>query len=107
MKNLYVNIDGNSTLVPFLDTVMQKSTVRAADLYPFIDNYAGTHVTDVLLNIFCQYSNTDTNFWSSYEDKYLQKEEDGIPVDYTREYGALYKLNREYGIEPFGVFIDR
>lgn len=107
MKSLYVNVDGNSSLMPFLDSVCKKGTVRAVDLYPFVDGYAGTRVTDVLFNIFCQYSNTDTAFWSSYEDKYLQKEEDGVAVDYTAEYGSLYKLNREYGIEPFGVFIDR
>ena len=107
MSNLYVNIDSNSTLMPFLNKIAQKETVHPEDLHTFVDSYAGTRVTEVLYCVFCQYSNVETAFWSTYADKYLQKEENGIAVDYTPQYQALYRLNKEYDIEPYGVFIDR
>ncbi len=105
--HLFFNIDINTVVTPFLNRVVEREQVTPADLYPFVDQYGGTQITDILFNIFCQYSATDSAIWTTYADKYAQKTENGLPVDYTDRYGAITKLNREYGIDPYAVWIAR
>jgi len=76
-------------------------------LYPFVDIYANTHVTDLLFNIFDQYSATDSKHWTTYREKYLQKIENNLPVDYTKEFEGIYILNQKYRLDPFAVWINR
>lgn len=104
---MFVNVDPNTVIHPFLNRVCGKEHFCKDMLLPFVDQYADTEVTDLLFNIFCQYSATDSEVWGTYEEKYLQKEELGQKVDYTETFGGLYKMNRVYGVDPFEVWINR
>jgi len=70
---LMLNIDINSVVTPFLNKTAQNSVVYEHDLYPFIDQYANTDITDLALNVFCQFSNTPSQIFTDGIDKYLQK----------------------------------
>ena len=105
-RNLYTNIDINSVVTPFLNRAAEIDAADPAVLYPFVDAYAGTQVTDVLYDVFCQYSAVDSAVWTSYRDKYLQKEENGIAVDYTDRYKGLYAFHAN-GIDPYAVWFAR
>ena len=107
MKKLYVNIDINSIVTPFLDRTAAKPDYKTKDLYPFVDQYLKTHTTDLLFCTFCQYSATDSVFWSTYADKYEQTEENGVPVDYKDSYTGIYKIHKEYGDDPYDVWFKR
>ncbi len=104
---LMLNIDINTVVTPFLNTVAAKPTPKKEDLYPFVDQYADTDITDLLFDVFCQYSAVDSDVFTDYAYKYEQKTENGVAVDYTDKYGALYKLNKTYGIDPYAVWLDR
>ena len=62
MKGIFLNIDINTVTFPFLSRVAAQETVTEADLYPFVDQYAGTQVTDLAFDIFCQISMTEYSF---------------------------------------------
>ncbi len=102
---MYLNIDINSRCTPFLNKIAEKDNITKADVEAFLDFYSVGNITDILFCIFCQYSATDSKIWSTYADKYLQKKENGITVDYTEQYKGIYKLNKECGIDPYEVWI--
>ena len=105
-KPIYVNIDINSVTTPFLNKVSEEEPISEETLYPYMEQYANTGVTDILINIFCQYSATDSKIWTTYADKYLQKTENDIQVDYTERYRGLYKFNKA-GIDPHTVWFKK
>lgn len=105
--SLMLNIDINTVVTPFLDAVAAKPTPTKEDLYPFVDQYANTDITDILFDVFCQYSAVDSAVFTDYAFKREQKTENGVAVDYTREFGALYRLNKECGMDPYAVWLDR
>ncbi|NLB16278.1 MAG: hypothetical protein GX827_05640 [Clostridiales bacterium] len=108
MKNrFYTNIDINSVVTPFLNRVSEEENVGEELLYPFVEIYKDTLITDVLLNIFCQYSAAKSEIWSDYADKYEQENENGAEVDYKDLYKGIYKLNSEYSIDPYEVWLRR
>ncbi len=107
LRRVLVNIDINSVTKPFLDRVAESENVTEADLYPFVDVYAGHGVTDVALNVFCQYSAVDSKVISDYRAKYEQKIENGVEVDYRDYYKSIYRLNVECGIDPYDVWFRR
>lgn len=104
---MLVNIDPNTVVHPFLNRICDKEHFSDEMLFPFVDQYADTEVTDLLFNIFCQYSATDSKVLGTYEEKYLQKTELGVPVDYTAFFHCLYRMNRINGCDPFEVWIKR
>ncbi len=104
---LMMNIDINSVVTPFLNSISEKEDFKREDLYPFVDRYANTQITDIIFDIFCQYSATDTAFWSTYKDLYLRTQENGFEVDYRERYRGIYKLNTEYAADPYEVWISR
>lgn len=106
-KPIYVNIDINSCTTPYLNKVAKEENISEATLYSYMDQYADTGVTDILIDIFCQYSATDSAVWSTYADKYLQKTENGVDVDYTDKYKGIYKFNKVHGIDPHTVWFKR
>ena len=61
MARLYMNIDINSYVCPFLNTVLEQENVYPEMLWPFVDVYRSTQVTDVLFDIFCQLSATPSS----------------------------------------------
>ena len=106
-KHFYTNIDINSVVTPFLNSASMEDNISEKTLYPFVDIYADTQITDVLFDIFCQYSATDTAFWSSYADKFEQKNENGVPVDYYGRFCGIYAFNRRFGLDPYAVWFRR
>ncbi len=104
---LMLNIDINSVVTPFLNAAAAKENFETADLYPMVDQYAGTDITDVLFCVFCQYSAVDSRYWTTYADKCSQKMENGVAVDYTKEFGALTKIHQTYGVDPYDVWVKR
>ncbi len=102
---MYVNIDINSRTNPFFISLMDKEVVTEQDVASHLDLYTNHHITDLLFNIFCQYSATDSEIWDSYATKYEQKTENGFPVDYTKGgHAGLYVLNKKHGIDPYRVW---
>ena len=105
-RHFYTNIDINSVVTPFLNRAAEIDAADPAVLYPFVDAYAGTQITDILFDVFCQYSAVDSAIWSSCRDKYLQKEENGLAVDYTDRYKGICAFHAN-GIDPYSVWFAR
>ena len=106
-RKVLVNIDINSVTTPFLNRVAEGEKVSEAELYPFVDIYTEHGVTDLIFDIFCQYSATDSDVFSDYKAKYEQKTENGIEVNYHEDYKGIYRLNAECGIDPYEVWFRR
>lgn len=104
---ILLNIDCDSTITGFLNAVSDKETVSENDLYPFVDVYRDSQVTDVLLNSFGQFSQTPSFVFSDFAFKYRQKTENGVPVDYSEWYRGNVLLHEKYGIDPFDVWFRR
>ena len=104
-RHLYSNIDINTAVTPFLRAAAAGSPDPSV-LYPFVDLYEGTAVTDVLFCVFCQYSATDSEWWTCSRDKFRQKEENGVPVDYTAEFAPICAF-LDRGIDPYEVWFRR
>ena len=104
---MYNNIDINSIVTPFLNRVSDAEQFSEELLYPLVDQSRGTFVTDILFCIFCQYAATDSEVFTTYADKFLQKEYEGEAVDFTEEYRGIYRLNKQYGTDPYAVWIRR
>ena len=105
-RRFYTNIDINSVTTPFLNRASETDPADKTVLYPFVDQYAGTQLTDVLFDMFCQYAAFDTAAWSTYRDKYAQTEENGVPVDYREQYRGLCAFH-DHGIDPYAVWFAR
>ena len=106
-KPIYMNIDINSRTTPYLNKVSEEENISEETLYSYMDQYANSGITDILINVFCQYSATDSKIWTTYADKYLQKTENGVEVDYTDRYKGIYKFNKVHGIDPHVVWFKR
>lgn len=104
---MFVNIDINTVVHPFLNRICEQEHFSNEMLFPFVDQYADTKVTDLLFNVFCQYSATDSEILGTYEEKYQQSSEMGIPVDYTANFHCLHQMNRVKSCDPFEVWINR
>lgn len=104
---VYSNIDINSVCTPIFNQAADAKEFSEELLYPIVDLYRDTFVTDVLFCIFCQYSAVDSEIWTDYEDKYLQTEAEGKKVNYREQYRGIYKINQEYGVDPYAVWIRR
>lgn len=104
---MYSNIDVDSILQSFLNSAADVETFSEELLYPIVDLSRDTAVTDVLLAIFGQYSATDSQVFTDYADKFAEQEYDGEVVDFSERYRGIYKLNKEYGVDPFRVWIRR
>ena len=103
----FQNIDCDSTILPFLSRFVGKERVTKEDLYPLVDEFQNTPITDILWNVSGQLCFTDSAVWGTYRDKYLQREEDGHPVDYRDYYEGLYHVSARLGLDPFGTWMER
>lgn len=106
-RHFYTNIDINSTVTGFLNRTSMAGTPTEQTLYPFVDAFAGSQITDILFCTFCQYSNTESDVWTDFADKFEQKLENGIPVDYYGRYCGNYAWQRRFGIDPYAVWFQR
>ncbi len=103
---MYLNIDINSRCSPFFDSLSEKEHVSEADVLSFLDIYTDSSISDILFNIFTQYSAVETEIWSSYADKYEQTSENGIPVDYKAKHRGLYRLNKIHHLDPYKLWFE-
>ena len=103
----YQNIDGSSTIMPFLNALVDKACVTEEDLYPFIDEFVETNVTDIMLNVGAQTSMSPSNVIDDCVAIYERRVEDGHPVDYTEVMRGCYNVYRNHGIDPFAVWFRR
>lgn len=104
---IFLNIDINTVTFPFLSRVAKKDSVTETDLFPFVDQYKGTEVTDLAFNIFCQISMTPSRVWSDALDSYHRTTENGKPVDYTEILDHYHRLYEVHGIDPHKVWLAR
>ncbi len=108
---MFLNIDETSTVCPFLLGLEHKKNLTEEDFYPFVDEFKNTKVTDILFNVSSQVSatTTDVKVYGEYAEKYLQKTENGIPVDYTNEPvpKAYYLAKYVYKVDPFKIWVER
>ena len=106
-EGLFVNIDLNSVTFPFLESLANMKKLPLTRLYPFVDQYVDGGVTDLSFNIFTQISLTPSDVWMTVVDKYLQTEENGKPVDYTKNFKGPYSVLETHGVDFMEVWINR
>ena len=109
-KGLIINIDLNSVVWPFLDQALQEETISEATLYPFVDQYKaieGSQVKAISFCVFCQYSTTDSKVWTDYYEKWKSKTENGVEVNYDKQFGSIVRFNKEYGLDPWKIWFQR
>ncbi len=91
-----------------------RNEISENDIIKFVKQYEGTHITDYFISVNDVVASFPTNGGTqSYIDKYYQKEENGIPVDYAsgdysvgpQAKGAYY-LYETLGVDPIGMFIE-
>lgn len=108
MTKLFVNIDTDDCGCNFLNLIAsQKSSFEEKDLYPFIDQYLGSGVTDILICLGGQYSFAESRVLSDAIFKYEQRIENGFPVDYREKFNGVYLAYKKYAIDPVSVWVDR
>ncbi len=112
-KGIFLNIDINTVTFPFLNRLCEQETVTEEDLYPFIDQYVGTQITDIALNVLCQVSVTPTEVMTWLPELLERDEIAGEEVDLLHsvegEYSleGLHTVTREHGIDPYAVWFRR
>ena len=72
-NGIMINIDCCTSINPFINALANRGAVTEEDLYPMVDPYADTQVTDLFINTFAQYTNTPSKVFSDAIAKYLQK----------------------------------
>ncbi len=107
MQGIFLNIDINTVVFPFLKRMAEKSDVRKEDFFDFIDQYHHTQVTDIALNVFCQISMTPSTVWSDALASYDRREENGKAVDYREILGNHHRLYRELHFDPYEIWFAR
>ncbi len=76
------------------------------EIQKFLLQYKGSQVTDFIFNLNASLSYTPSKILQTCFDKYLQKEENGVPVDYTDSYlETAYRIQIVQGIDLYGEWI--
>ncbi len=76
------------------------------EIQKFLLQYKGSQVTDFIFNLNASLSYTPSKILQTCFDKYLQKEENGVPVDYTASYlETAYRIQIVQGIDLYGEWI--
>ena len=108
MKHIYLNIDSDSANAPYVTKILnQKFPLCEESLYPFVDIYKRTNVTDILFNIFCQISLTpskyitDASLFAQFNDR---NHMESSSVKRIRYFNDVYT---KYNIDVFDVWIKR
>ena len=108
MTKVYVNIDINSANCPFICKVLDNNNYVSEEmLYPFVDIYKRTNTTDIMFNTIAQLSVTPSKHILSIYDIIDIMEEHNMPEESIWGLECYNSLKKEYGIEPFSVWIKR
>ncbi|MBQ8249517.1 MAG: hypothetical protein IJY93_06525 [Clostridia bacterium] len=92
----------------FLDAA-STNLITEAQIEEFARQYVGTHITDYYISVNDVCSMYPTNGGTmSYLDKYYQKIENGIPVDYSEvgQAKGSYYLYETLAVDPIGVLSE-
>lgn len=74
----------------------------------FIDQYAGTQVVDFIINLNASLSYCPSEVLQTSFQKFMQKKENGLPVDYSNTYLALsYDIFINKGLDLYEIMISR
>ena len=74
----------------------------------FIDQYTGSQVTDFVLNLNASLSYCPSDVLQTSFNKFKQKQENGLPVDYSDTYLALsYDIFINKGLDMYEIMISR
>ena len=103
-KGIMINIDDTHFLY---SRTAKQIEVNEAELRRFVSQYKDTQATDLIFSIAGRITCYPSKVATSWIDKYLQKEENGQPVDYSGTYARLsYEMYMVRGIDPFAIWID-
>ena len=103
-KGIMINIDDTHFLY---SRTAKNIEVNEAELRRFVHQYKPTQATDLIFSIAGRIVCYPSKVGTSWVDKYLQKEENGLPVDYSNTYARLsYELYMEKGLDPFAIWLD-
>ena len=108
MSKLFANIDTSDFSTLALTALVKgKSDIVKEDLYPYVDQFSGKGVTDLLISLSDQYSIPESKVLSDSFYKYEQETENGLPVNYKDYFVGIYKLYKEYGLDPIKIWLER
>ncbi len=102
-KGIMINIDDthfqNSRFVKGIDPTKEEAG-------RFVRQYEGTQVTDLIFSVAGRIAGYPSKVTTSWIDKYLQKEENGLPVDYSNTLTKIsYDMFVVKGFDPFEVWL--
>jgi len=104
IQGLIVNIDPD---VFHRDNVNNLDSLDEEFLIKYIDQYSNSSVTDIMLCVNTHVSSFKSKVRMDFVDKYFQKKENGIEVNYTHSRAAIaYKYYEVLGVDMFKVWID-
>ena len=104
-ERFIVNLDDNHWN-NWLNGLCKNGEVTEDTLNEYVEWYAGTDVTDLLFNIFCQASDTPSDVFTFCGDLYLRTEQDGKPVD-NSFHQCFHDIYYKYGIDLFETWFAK
>ncbi len=88
LNGIMLNHDCDS-LMHSIGGLEDMTTVTPQDIIDLAMQYEGTQVTDFMINVNSELATYPSKIWTSYLDKYYQKEENGIAVDYSTGFNQV------------------
>lgn len=80
--------------------------VTKDEIARFVRQYEGTQATDLIFSIAGRIACFPSKVTTSWIDKYLQKEENGRPVDYSGSLAQLsYEMYIEKRLDPYAIWL--
>jgi len=107
MSNVYVNIDINTVLNPFVNALASQKYIFEEMFYPIVDVYRNTHVTDVLIDCFCQISVTDSKVFETVTQLADYSEKTGRSIRIIDRFKGHVRAVKEFGIDPYDIWFKR
>ena len=106
-KGCVVNVDGD------LFWYMYESNKCRLDdfedvIKAYVEGYANRGISDLIFTCFCQQSVIPTKVWDWFGDKYNQKVENGVEVDYTKlkRIKHIVDIYSTMQRDPFDILIE-
>lgn len=107
MSKLYLNLDCDTVVIPFLKRICDRPEFCEEMLYPMVDMYSALGVTDLVINNFCQISFSPSSVITDIVAKYNATEEKGIKVDYSETYAFAHRFFNELKTDYYSVWFER
>jgi len=105
VQGLVVNIDINSVTFPFFAELGKKETLTEEDLYPMVDPHADTQVTDLVFDVFCQFSATPSDIMTDAVERHNELNSNETNPCWNLKH--LAKMYEVYDIDPYEVWFKR